>query len=174
MAARRQVAYRQPQRKRNATDWARVLDNYTNVAAGTKVLLGTVILSNPGIGEVVRRTRGLLSVTSDQASAMESQIGAIGMIVVNDLALAAGAASIPGPVTDLDDDGWFVWQPFAQICGATVAGITTSSLPGRYDFDSKAMRRIEQGFGIAIMAESIAGVSPAEVSVNFSLLTSRT
>ncbi len=79
----------------------------------TKILLGVFVLSNVGIGETVRRTIGNIWVVSDQAAADEVQVGAFGCIVVTDLAAAAGAASIPGPFTDANDDGWFVWQGFS-------------------------------------------------------------
>ena len=99
---------------RKGTDWfRRTTGAYVTVAAASKVLVSSGTPSNPGITETIVRTRGGFSIASDQAGASESQIGAMGLMVVNDLALAAGAASIPGPVTDRNDDGWFVWEPFA-------------------------------------------------------------
>jgi len=76
------------------------------------------------------------------------------MMVVSDLAIAAGAASIPGPVTDSDDDGWFVWVPcMSQF--QFVSGVGIDPDAGRYfPFDSRAMRRTEEGFGIAVMWET--------------------
>ncbi len=160
-------------RQRPATDWARIVIANTTMGAATKTLLGTLTLSNPGIGETVRRTRGRFHVVSDQGSVTEQQNGAIGLIVVNEVALAAGAASIPGPVTDASDDGWFVWEGFTQITQLTVgvanAAGTMSLL---YEFDSKAMRKVADGFGIAIMAETLS--QGAEIGIALSLLGSRT
>ncbi len=157
---------------RAPTNWARSeAAVYTVVAAGTKVLLATIVLSNPGINETIRRTRGRFSVHSDQASGGEPQLGALGFIVVNDLAIAAGAASIPGPVTDASDDGWFVWEPFQSFgFNGTVGTLFDRS----YMFDSKAMRRVEEGFTIALMVENANGTTGLNIACGTSLLTSLT
>jgi len=97
------------------------------------------------------------------------RLGALGFVVVNDLAVAAGVASMPGPVTDASDDGWFVWQPFmSRKTGAT----TFESVEER--FDSKAMRRIEEGFTVAVIAENSNPTQSIEITVGFSILTSLT
>jgi len=116
----------------------------------------------------VRRTRGLFSVASDQAAAGESQLGALGFIVVSDLAVAAGAASIPGPVTDASDDGWFVWVPFGQESIRAAGGPQSF----QYEFDSKAMRRVEEGFAIAIMVENAHATEGLDFWCGTSLLSS--
>ena len=173
------VATRRPTRtfsrsKRSGTDWARIMDiAYTTVAANTKQLIATISLSNPGIGEVVRRTRVQLSISSDQSAAGEDQIGALGFIVVNDLAIAAGAAAIPGPVADANDDGWFVWMPFhgsrLEFGGAGGSGQAFVNI----EQDSKAMRRVEEGFTIAVMLENASLTDGISYHHSFSMLTSR-
>jgi len=154
------------------TNWGRIFFAETVVADGTKVLLGSFALSNPGINETIRRTRGRILVMSDQASIAESVQFAFGMMVVSDLALAAGAASIPGPITDRQDDGWFVWEGIPSLItstdGSGAFGQMTYGLP----FDSKAMRKNVEGFGVAIMGEAIGGGT--ECSAAVSLLASRT
>jgi len=151
--------------QRQPTTWARsVGGTQVLVAASTKVLLQTLSLSNPGIGETVRRTRG--EVLLDSASG-GPQLGALGFVVVSDLAVAAGAASIPGPVTDSSDDGWFVWFP---LMNHVVSSGNFSQNP--IEFDSKAMRRVEEGFTIAVMVENASASRPLEVSLGFSLLSS--
>ena len=141
-------------RSRRGTNWARTVEaTVTTVPAASKVLLASFALSNPGIAETVVRTLGKFFWVSDQASAVESQLGAFGWIVVNDLALAAGAASIPGPVTDASDDGWFVWEAF----GSKSEGFANGE-PGfaseLIKWESRAARRTEEGFGIAVMVEN--------------------
>ena len=115
---------------------------FANVPAATKVLIGGFTLSNPGIDETVLRVAGMLSVTSDQIAASEAQIGAFGMIVVNDLAVAAGAASIPGPITDRSDDGWFVYVPFVNQF--TLASAASFDAVGSLNLEiaSKAKRKV--------------------------------
>ena len=163
-------------RRRAATDWGRFVQiAYTVVAANTKVLVGSFTLLNAGIGEVVRRTRGLLSIGSDAASGFEEQIGALGFIVVNDLALAAGVASLPGPVTDANDDGWFVWMPFsAQGLLLTATDTSPGSRHRNFEFDSKAMRRVEEGFSVAIIIENASLTDGLTKHLGVSQLTSRT
>ena len=124
------------------------------VAGNTKVLLGGFTLSNANIDETVLRTVGRLAIKSDQTAADEEQIGAFGMIIVNDLAVAAGAASVPGPITDRDDDGWFVYVPIVQSLDfASGVGIEAQMSTG-YPFDSKAKRRVQEGFQIAMVVEN--------------------
>ncbi len=158
-------------RGRSGTNWFRVIDSETAVAEGTKVLLASGVLSNAGINEVVRRTRGRILITSDQATIVENVMLAFGMIVVSDLALAAGAASIPGPITDASDDGWFVWEGFPTLVSTTDGSTSFAVQYYGEPFDSKAMRRIPEGFGVAFMAEATGG--GAEVALAISVLTSR-
>ncbi len=171
MAARRNSRRFVSGSRRAPTSWSRTVSVDTlTVAAGTKAVLTTLTLSNPGIGETIRRTRGTLFVRSDQIGAVEEQFGAFGQVVVSDLAIAAGAASIPGPVTDAGDDGWFLWGGFlnAQNSAATQIG----QGGGRFDFDSKAMRRIEEGFGAVFMVENASATDGIQVAVVLSTLSS--
>ena len=89
--------------------------DFIAVPAASKVLISSfVVVDTFGIDLTVLRTVGRFAVASDQASAIETQTGAWGLIRVTDLAVAAGVASLPGPFTDAQDDGWFVHQMFAQ------------------------------------------------------------
>jgi len=137
------------------------------VGAATKVLLTSVVLSNPGINETVRRTRGVISIRSDQSLADEEQTGAYGLVVVSDLAIAAGAASIPGPITDASDDGWFVWVPFCRSRRST-----DSLNADQFFYDSKAMRRIEEGFSVVVMVENASATDGLRILDAISLLSS--
>ncbi len=156
------------------TSWARLSPaTLTTVAAASKSLVSSFVLSNPGIGETVRRTIGQVLIVSDQAAATEAQLGALGMVVVSDIALAAGAASIPGPVTEKDDDGWFLWVPLTnRFRFLTAAGF--DSVDGRvFHFDSRGMRKIEEGFSVAVMVENASASTGFSVHVQMSVLSSR-
>ncbi len=106
-------------------------------------------------------------VASDQTTNFEFQFGALGMVVVSDLAIAAGAASIPGPVTDAQDDGWFVWQAFLRASSQSVA----KHAQQYFEWDSKAMRRIEEGFGIGVMVENAHATHGLQAAIQISMLT---
>ena len=175
MALRRGRSF-QGRAKRAGTNWGRLdLTQSHAVAASTKLLLGSFVLDNPGIAETVRRTRGVIIAHSDQGSVFERSAVAFGMIVVTDAALAIGVTAIPGPFSDGSDDGWFVYEVIA-FTDATLIGASVSTLPGvpaatGRQFDSKAMRKVESGFSIAIMAET--SNQGANMGMQISLLSSR-
>ncbi len=116
-------------------------------AAG-KVILA--VLTPVSVFEVtVLRTRGMMWYTSDQGAANEDYQGALGMAVVTDRAAAAGIASVPGPVTDGDDDVWALYQAFGYR--GTDAGVST---PPPIELDSKAMRKVPPGRVIVFVVEN--------------------
>ena len=131
--------------------WGRFIDTGTGVAASTKVLLGAFVLSTTNIAETIRRTVGHINFSSDQtAAAIETPFACFGMIVVSDNAVVAGATAIPGPITDASDDGWFVYQPLSVSQGGTDSDLAHQMFP----VDSRAMRRVEVGFSVALMIET--------------------
>ncbi len=147
--------------------WARGTLGSATVGATTKVLLATFGLSNPGINETVRRTLGNVFVQSDQQAASETWRGALGFCIVSDAAAAAGAASIPGPVTEASDDIWFVWVPFAgSVLFSSAVGVFLGGF--QFPFDSRAMRRAQEGQTIAVMVEN-PGTTGFSINVNLSL-----
>ena len=137
---------------RLASSWTYGTNGVSVVIPGvSKVLLGTFTPVG-GFDLTVLRTRGMIYFTSDQAAAQEDLAGAFGLIVVSSDANAAGAASIPGPVSDGANDGWFVHQPFV---GRAADGVGfAQSAPTSVQYDSKAMRKIPAGFVVAIMVEN--------------------
>ena len=140
---------------------------YTTVPAASKVLLASFTISNDGIDETILRSVGVLSVGSDQSGTQEDQIGAFGMIMVTDLAVAAGIASIPGPITDGSDDGWFVHQSFVQKTQL----VATMSPTVQYVIDSKAKRILEgTGMAIALVGENFHATHGLLMGVQLRLL----
>jgi len=174
MAVRRTFAGRQVQRQKAGTNWSRVVSAVQiTIAASSKVLLTSFSLDNPGIMETVRRTRGKIMVSADVAG-VEPRVGAFGLIVINDVAKALGVTGIPGPVTDADNDDWFVWEPFGAITAMIEgAGSTTGNGPMVFEFDSKAMRRIPDGSGVAVMVENASGTTGLKFWFGMSILSSR-
>ncbi len=154
---------------RAGTSWGRIVQTAQfTIATSTKVIPVTFLLDNQGISETVRRTRGMVFVTSDQPSASEAIFGAYGLIVVTDAAAAIGVTAVPGPVTEANDDGWFVWQPFMTKGADTIA-----SYQPAFEFDSKAMRKVDTGFQIVMVIENASGTNALVAAVAVSMLTSR-
>ncbi len=102
------------------------------------------------------RVRGVIHVRSDQAAATETFIGDLGYAIVSDQAIAIGVTAVPTPLTDKGSDLWFVYQ---QVIGrlevASGAGTGVPTNPGTFlQYDSKAMRRIEEGSDLAVVVEN--------------------
>ncbi len=175
MAQSRRTTFRPRGRSaRPGGGWARIRTSATNAGGGVKTLVSSLALSNPDIDETLRRVIGELWHFSDQAAATETYTGAFGIIVVNDVALAAGAASIPGPITDQNDNGWLFW---AALMGGFQfgTGVGFESAPGVHmQIESRAMRRVREGFGLALMMESSGGSAGFSLQLGLSFYATRT
>ena len=157
-------------RQRAPSTWSRIVSNViVTVPAASKVIITTLILNNPGIGETIRRTRGRMFVWSDQTADLEEQFGAMGAIVVSDVAAGVGAGSVPGPFTEAADDGWYLWVPIVQ------RHIDTTIAPALgfvYEFDSKAMRKVEEGYQSVFVVENGSATFGLKVALGVSSLSS--
>ncbi len=97
------------------------------------------------------RSRWELYIFSDQTGATESQLGAFGIAVVSDQAVAIGVTAVPTPVTDISSDLWFVHQILLNsMSGGTAQQMQVGT---RYTVDSKAMRKVEDGQDIVPVIE---------------------
>ncbi len=143
----------------------------TVVPAVTKVLLGSLALSNASIDETILRSVGVIGARSDQLAASEDVAGAFGIIQVTNQALAAGVALMPGLVTDVGDDGWFTYVPMSLgIFFGTAIGFDMQSMT-QYHFDSKAKRRVEEGQSLAFIVENGSAANGMAVALAFRLLS---
>ena len=158
------------QGQRRATEWIASADiNAVASLGGGLSVLQSAILSSVNLDLVpstIVRTRGFIFVQSDQAAASEQQLGAIGFSVVSEQAAAAGVASVPSPITDETSEMFFLWQPFAFSHGA---GTVDSQRGGMVDFDSRAMRKWQDGEAIAVVIEN-AGTFGIEFWLKFRML----
>ncbi len=144
--------------ERRKTRWgATIASGSLAVPAATKVLAARFTdaqLDAIGVPMTVVRERGDLLVFSDQEAGDENQIGAIGFAVVSEVAAAAGAASIPGPHTNADWDGWYVWAAITGRYEFSSAAGFEGNFGQRITIDSKAMRKIEDNMSLVIMIEN--------------------
>ena len=129
--ARRSVVVRTPLRQgqRRQNVWIGVDLGPTVVPASAKVLLGLLDAAALGLRPfTIIRTRLFIHIESDQTAASEVSQGVFGEIVVSDQAVAAGAASVPGPVTN-PDAPFIVYEPFVN---SFLFGDGTGFLAGRH------------------------------------------
>ena len=141
----------------------------STIASGTKVLIARFPLANAGIDETLLRVRGQILANSTALEADLTMIGAVGVAVVSSIAGGAGAASIPGPMTDAGTDVWALWEPinlFVNSSGA--ATVDHSFFP--QTIDSRAKRIVPNGYELVFMAESETG-SSFTLQVNFRVLS---
>ncbi len=145
--------------KRRETVWSGILETLTVLAnAGDAVLFGGFSAAALALRPfTIVRTRLLHYVSSDQSGVDESWMAAIGFAIVTDEALAVGATAVPTPLSSSDSDAFFVWnaitgrQEFVSAAGFNDTGRMVM-------VDSKAMRKVEDGFDIAISIQN--GSSP--------------
>ena len=101
----------------------------------------------------VVRTRGLLTMVSDQIVGSETPAASFGIAVVSDQAVAIGVTAVPTPVTDRASDLFFVYEDMAsdyQFQSAVGFGNTSV----QYRVDSKAMRKVDIGQNVVVVIES--------------------
>ncbi len=128
---------------RRQTTWTgSAIDNaFTGLPAATVQLDQSFTPSaQPDVGSqaTIVRVRGLLTVRTDQFAATEQAFGALGMLVVSDQASAAGVASIPAPYADLDQDQFFLWQPWS-VAAMVIGGASIDQGSRQYVLESKAL-----------------------------------
>ena len=160
MAARRFAPARVQRRPVRNYAWGGISIPQTVIPVETKVILGSFILSTQ-FDETVVRVRGQLVCISDQIGTLEAASAAIGMIIVSEDAFAAGIGSVPGPVSDIGNDEWFMWQPLSSYFDLIAGGD-----PLFQTIDSKAKRIVREGSRVAVVAEGAA--SPEVTAMRFS------
>ena len=105
----------------------------------------------------VIRTRGVLGLTSDQTGASEPYSASYGHAIVSDQAVAIGVTAVPIPSTDDGSDLWYVYEAlFGLFTFVTGAGILLNHGAVDRTFDSKAMRKVEDGQDLLVVAETSA------------------
>ncbi len=99
------------------------------------------------------RTRLKILFVSDQVAAAETPQGVFAKIVISDQASAAGAASIPGPVTN-PDAPFHVYEPLiSEFLFGTAVGFQDAPGGSVNDVDSKSMRKVGANEDVATLVE---------------------
>ncbi len=117
------------------------------------------------------RTRGIISIKTDQAVTGEVQLGAFGLAIVEDRARAVGIAAVPIPGTNAADDAWFVHQfVVAKYDLVTAVGFDPNMVT-QYVIDSKAMRKITDNAMVAVFENQ--GATGFDTSIQLRFLFKR-
>ena len=145
-------------RSRRETEWFQGGLSQTTIAAGsTAALIGS--LNAAGLAArpfTVIRTRGLITLNSDQAAVSEDQEIGYGHAVVLDQASAIGVTAVPTPLTDQASDLFYVYELLmTNFRFLSSIGFEQNGQLTRY-FDSKAMRKVNGDQDIVITAETSA------------------
>jgi len=157
-------------RTRRETQWFRSTDisSPVSLAGGAAIIDQSLAgFSNP---ITVVRTRGSITIWTDQEANDEDPFGACGMCVVSDQALAIGVSAVPTPITDKDSDLWIMHQYF----GLAFQFVSASGSPGvisqRVDFDSKAMRKIPPDTTLIWAVENASASAGLRYLLQFAVL----
>ena len=162
--------------KRRGTAWlgSAIATDTSTLAAGAVVLdqSFTGAQSQAKGDFTIVRTRGLLSVASDQSIATEEPFGALGFMVIREAARVIGVTAIARAYDDAKDDGWFVHQYWRAACrvGTDIGFQGGSSWWTHYVIDSKAMRKVESTDAIAIVLENSDAVGGIVYLLDFRIL----
>ena len=156
-------------RNRRDTIWAGFFANVSLGAGSTAAVMTQLAAGGLSLRPfTVIRSRGFVFVGSDQEAASEEQIVTYGHCVVSEQAIAIGVTAIPTPFTDVESDLWWVYETVASRLVVTPAG---TGSPGMTQyFDSKAMRKVEDGQDIVSVVETTSGSAGARVLTGVRLL----
>jgi len=158
---------------RRGTSWVSSADSTgtTALAAGA-VILDSTFAVGAGLFDApftIVRTRGLVMIKSDSEAATETPFGALGMAVVSAPAAAGGVGSIPTPISEESSELWFLWEPFiAPVVFGSAVGI--NKIDQTHYFDSKAMRKVEDGNTVVFVLENASALHGLEYVIKFRML----
>ncbi len=116
------------------------------------------------------RTRGTFHLQSDQQAVTEFYQASIGMAVVSDQANAIGVTAVPTPETDRGSDLFFVYETLESqfLFLSAIGAISPTGV--RKDWDSKAMRKVNDDEQVLLVAETSAISIGAIVATSFRTL----
>ncbi len=145
---------------RRKTEWIATTTALVDIGAGASSLVFSFSQATlaPLYPFTVVRTRIALLTAADAGFISDQDwSAALGVMVTTQLALSAGAASLPNPITNIGDDYWFVHQPFMGFVEASSGVDLLTGL--QINIDSKAQRKVEDGQVIVGVIQNLGGDS---------------
>jgi len=120
-----------------------------DLSSDSKVALATFVPVGGGAHVTPIRVVGALRYQL-AGSGVQGQ-AALGFGVFSDQAVATGVAALPDPITDIGDDLWMAMIPIGPFNDGTQKATI--------DFDSRAMRKVEDGQTlVAVASQTATGV----------------
>ena len=109
--------------------------------AGTGSVIWTNGVTQTAGKSTIVRIRGnfLAQLTATAGGVTDGMVGAVGIGLVAKTAFDAGVASVPGPLNEMDWDGW-MWHSFWMVSGAAAQASSIQRLV----IDTKAMRKWDE------------------------------
>ena len=136
--------------------WSGLQLNAINLVAPTNIqVLATGTPVPAGVDHTILRTRGHFTFFGNTAGGL--MVGALGMIVTTD----AVTTQVPGPIVDADNDGWFVYEPFAFAMGISPVNTDNAVIK----FDSRAKRIVPDGYHILVVLETTNTSTGVDISM---------
>ena len=168
--ARRHSSFR-GRGQRRETSWLDIEITAATLGAGaatiTHQLSATELAKRPF---TIVRTYLEVLLESDQIVATERQLGAVGICVVSDQAVAIGITAVPTPDTDLASDLWLLNKVILnKFTFSSAVGIQTPA-GTLYSIDSKAMRKVNDDQDVVIVAELTGGSLGGVISLGGRIL----
>ncbi len=125
----------------------------TLAAAGSALLIGTLNAAALALRPfTIVRVRGFWHVRLDQTAALEDWGASLGYSVVSDQAAAVGVTAVPLPEDDLGSDMFFVHE-FNYGTFGFISGVGAQEIGVGRSYDSKAMRKLDDGQDLAITVQ---------------------
>ncbi len=123
--------------------------------------------------QTVVRVRGNGHCVLDPGAAGDGMIVGCGLIVVQEEAIVAGAASLPSPIDALDAS--WLWHTLIPLSSGDASAQNGADInqASRFVIDSKAMRRAKNGEGLVFVMDGLrdGGTPSATVSLCARILT---
>ena len=148
---------------RRETLWAPIPAEVNVITGGGSALIYVATAAEDALRPyTIVRTHLYLGIQTDQLAMTEDQAMAIGFAVVADQASAIGVTAVPTPITDLDSDAWYLHQFLTSAYFQLSAVGQLADAVSRVNVDSRAMRKVEDGFDNITTVEAVtafAGVN---------------
>ena len=157
--------------RRRQTTWIQGPSSLSGAITATGKTLMSGQISDPASferGTIVRIRGSYTALQTTGAAAGDGFAIALGIGLFDEVALAAGVASLPGPLDQMDWDGW-IWHSFGvtQVHTATIAdGVNSASSVFRFEVDSKAMRKWDVGVQVLAGVIDVVELGTASFEVN--------